>query len=103
MKILVTLAVQAEFAPWQRRRNFMRVAGDWPVFETMFGSIRVRAVLTGMGRDHALRAAQKFLAEKPEICVSSGLAGALRGGYPTGDIGAARFVRGDGGEGVWAA
>jgi len=70
----------------------MRVAGDWPVFETMFGSIRVRAVLTGMGRDHALRAAQKFLAEKPEICVSSGLAGALRDGYRPGDIVAARLV-----------
>ena len=26
MKILVTFAVQAEFAPWQRRRNFLRVA-----------------------------------------------------------------------------
>jgi adenosylhomocysteine nucleosidase len=92
MKILVTFAVQAEFAPWQRRRNFMRVAGDWPVFETMFGSIRVRAVLTGMGQERALRAAQKFLSEKPEICVSTGLAGALRDGYRPGDIVAARLV-----------
>ena len=34
MKILVTFAVQAEFAPWQRRRNFhARCRGDWPVFE----------------------------------------------------------------------
>lgn len=70
----------------------MRVAGDWPVFETMFGSVRVRAVLTGMGQDHALRAAQKFLADKPEICVSTGLAGALRDGYRAGDIVAARLV-----------
>ena len=70
----------------------MRVAGDWPVFDTMFGSIRVRAVLTGMGQDHALKAAQKFLAEKPEICVSTGLAGALREGYRPGDIVAARLV-----------
>src|ERR1700739_2832689 len=100
MKILVTFAVQAEFAPWQRRRNFMRVAGDWRGVETMFGSIRVRAVLTGMGRDHALRAAQKFLAEKPEICVSSGLAGALRGGYPPGGIVAGGFVGGGGGAGA---
>ena len=70
----------------------MRVAADWPVFETMFGPVRVRAVLTGMGQDHALRAAQKFLAEKPEICVSTGLAGALRDGYRPGDIVAARLV-----------
>lgn len=70
----------------------MRVAGDWPVFETMFGSVRVRAVVTGMGQDHALKAAQRFLAEKPEICVSTGLAGALRNGYRPGDIVAARLV-----------
>jgi len=31
MKILVTFAVRAEFAPWQRRRNFMRLPGDSPV------------------------------------------------------------------------
>jgi len=92
MKILVTFAVQAEFAPWRRRRNFMRLAGDWPVFETMFGSVRVRAVLTGMGQDHALKAARRFLAEKPEICISTGLAGALRDGYRPGDIVAARLV-----------
>ena len=70
----------------------MRVAGDWPVFETMFGSVRVRAVLTGMGQDHALKAAQRFLAEKPEICVSTGLAGALWNEYRPGDIVAARLV-----------
>jgi adenosylhomocysteine nucleosidase len=92
MKILVTFAVRAEFAPWQRRRNFVRVAGDWPVFDAMFGAVRVRAVLTGMGQDHALKAAQRFLAEKPEICVSTGLAGALRDGYRPGDIVAARLV-----------
>lgn len=70
----------------------MRVAGDWPVFEAMFGSVRVRAVLTGMGQEHALKAAQRFLAEKPEICVSTGLAGALRNEYRPGDIVAARLV-----------
>ena len=70
----------------------MRVAGDWPVFETMFGSVRVRVVLTGMGQGHALKAAQRFLAEKPEICVSTGLAGALRDGYYPGDVVAARLV-----------
>jgi adenosylhomocysteine nucleosidase len=92
MKILVTFAVQAEFAPWHRRRNFLRVPGEWPVFETMFGAARVRAILTGMGREHALRAARKFLAEKPEICISTGLAGALRNGFRPGEILAARLV-----------
>jgi adenosylhomocysteine nucleosidase len=92
MKLLVTFAVQAEFAPWRRRRNFLRQPGDWPVFEAMFGAARVRVILTGMGQDHALSAAKRFLADKPDICISTGLAGALRSGYRPGDILAARLV-----------
>jgi adenosylhomocysteine nucleosidase len=92
MKILVTFAVRSEFAPWQRRRNFLRLPGDWPVFEAMFGGARVRAVLTGMGQDHALNAARNSLAYKPDICISTGLAGSLRSGYRPGDIVAARLV-----------
>ena len=92
MKILVTFAVRAEFAPWQRRRNFLRLPGEWPVFEAMFGEARVRAILTGMGPDHALKTAKSAFAYKPDICVSTGLAGALRSGYRPGDIVAARLV-----------
>jgi adenosylhomocysteine nucleosidase len=92
MKLLVTFAVQAEFAPWRRRRNFLRQPGDWPVFETMFGAARVRVILTGMGLEHALAAAKRFLADKPDICISTGLAGALRDVYRPGDILAARLV-----------
>jgi adenosylhomocysteine nucleosidase len=92
MKILVTFAVRAEFAPWQRRRNFLRLPGDWPVFETTFGGARVRAILTGMGQEHALNAAKRCFAYRPDICISTGLAGSLRGGHRPGDILAARLV-----------
>jgi len=92
MKILVTFAVRAEFAPWQRRRNFLRLPGEWPVFEAMFGGAQVRAVLTGMGQEHALSAAKRSLAYRPELCISTGLAGSLRSGYRPGDILAARLV-----------
>jgi adenosylhomocysteine nucleosidase len=88
----VTFAVRSEFAPWQRRRNFLRLPGEWPVFEAMFGGARVRAVLTGMGQDHALNAAKNSLGYKPDICISTGLAGSLRSGYRPGDIVAARLV-----------
>jgi adenosylhomocysteine nucleosidase len=88
----VTFAVRAEFAPWQRRRNFLRLPGDWPVFEAMFGDARVRAILTGMGQDHALEAAKRSLNYKPDICISTGLAGSLRSGFRPGDILAARLV-----------
>ncbi len=92
MKILVTFAVRSEFAPWRRRRNFMRLPGDWPVFEAMFGGAQVRAILTGMGQEHALKAAKSALAYRPDLCISTGLAGSLRGDYRTGDILAARLV-----------
>lgn len=92
MKILVTFAVRSEFAPWQRRRNFMRLPGEWPVFETMIGGARVRAILTGMGQDHALNASKRSFGYKPDICISTGLAGSLRSGYRPGDILAARLV-----------
>jgi adenosylhomocysteine nucleosidase len=92
MKILVTFAVRAEFAPWQRRRNFLQLPGERPVFEALFGGARVRAILTGMGQDHALEAAKSALAYKPDICISSGLAGSLQSDYRPGDILAARLV-----------
>ena len=92
MKILVTFAVRSEFAPWQRRRNFLRLPGDLPVFEAAFGGAKVRAVLTGMGQDHALKAAKSALSYRPDICISTGLAGSLRSGDRAGDMVAARLV-----------
>ena len=92
MKILVTFAVRSEFAPWQRRRSFLRLPGDWPVFEAMLGGTHIRAILTGMGQDHALKAAKRSLGYKPDICISTGLAGSLQSGYRPGDILVARLV-----------
>jgi hypothetical protein len=92
MKILVTFAVRAEFAPWQRRRNFLRVPGEMRVFEAAFGDAKIRAILTGMGQDHAVLAAKKSFGYRPDLCISTGLAGSLRSGYRPGDIVAARLV-----------
>ena len=92
MKILVTFAVRAEFAPWQRRRSFLRLSRDQPVFEAMLGGARVRAILTGMGQDRAAQAAKRALAYRPDICISTGLTGSLRSGYRPGEILAARLV-----------
>ncbi len=92
MDILVTFAVEAEFAPWRRSRKFRKVPGEWPRFEAEFGGARVRAVLTGMGGELALETARRVLSERPAICISTGLAGALRSGYYPGEILAARLV-----------
>jgi len=92
MNILVTFAVEAEFAPWRSRRKFRRLPGDWPRFEAKLGGANVRAVLTGMGRTHALEAARRVLPDRPDICISTGLAGALRSGYRPGEVVVARLV-----------
>jgi adenosylhomocysteine nucleosidase len=92
MNILITFAVEAEFAPWQKRRKFQRVSGDVPCFEARFGKARVRAVLTGMGQTHALESARRVLPDRPDICISTGLTGALRSDFRPGDILAARLV-----------
>jgi adenosylhomocysteine nucleosidase len=62
------------------------------VFEAMFGGAQVRAILTGMGQEHALNCAKRSLTYRPDICISTGLAGSLRSGYRPGDIMAARLV-----------
>ena len=36
--------------------EFRRLAGEWPHFEAEFGGTHIRAILTGMGRTHALEA-----------------------------------------------
>jgi adenosylhomocysteine nucleosidase len=92
MNILVTFAVEAEFAPWRNRRKFRRLPGEWPRFEAQFGGAHVRAILTGMGQTHALEAARQALPDRPDICISTGLAGALRSEYRPGDILTARLV-----------
>ena len=70
----------------------MRLPGDWPVFEAMFGGAQVRVALTGMGPDHALKAAKRCFAYKPDMCISTGLAGSLQSEHRRGDILAARLV-----------
>ena len=70
----------------------MRLSWQLPVFECQLGGARIRAVLTGMGQSYALEAMRQVLPSRPDICISTGLAGALRSTYHPGDILAARLV-----------
>ncbi len=93
MKVLVTFAVETEFEPWRRQREFRRIAlAPHPIHEAGIGESTVRVLLTGMGGENARRAMQAALAELPDLCISSGLAGALKPGYRPGEILAARHV-----------
>jgi len=96
VRILVTFALEAEFAPWRKMREFRR--GRWGVtdlYTTEMGGTEVGVVLTGVGPRQATRAASRALeAEQDSLmfCISSGVAGALRPEYKIGQVLAATSV-----------
>jgi nucleoside phosphorylase len=94
LKILVTFALENEFAPWRKMRKFQRVSADsWDkTFVARVSDADVRVILTGAGRFASQRAMDQAFAETPDVCIVSGLAGALKVEYAPGQVLAARSV-----------
>jgi len=96
VRILVTFALEAEFAPWRRIREFRRGTwGDTDVYTAEAGGAGIGVVLTGVGRRHAALTVSRALeAERDSLkfCISSGVAGALRPEYQIGQVLAAASV-----------
>jgi adenosylhomocysteine nucleosidase len=96
MRILVTFAVEAEFAPWRKLREFKkRPVEKGPTSQrvssskTTFGDNDVQVLLTGIGNAACRETLAKnsFLeGGKPDLVISSGLAGALKEGLRPGDL-----------------
>jgi len=90
MKVLVTFAVDAEFAPWRRLREFhenrlgaKHWSGGVQVETTQIGEHTVHIFLTGIGIqvfDFAI--AKCFKEAGVKLVISSGLAGSLKQSYP---------------------
>jgi adenosylhomocysteine nucleosidase len=95
MRILVTFAVEAEFAPWRKLRQFVKqTSGSAEYFAARMGDSNVNVVLTGVGAKNAWLETTKIVWDGDvDICVSSGLAGALRTEYRLGEILAAKEVQ----------
>jgi nucleoside phosphorylase len=98
MRILVTFAVEAEFAPWSARRNFVRQnAEGLKLWKRVIGNSEIFVVLTGIGDNSAnvmelvMRVADtnRYF----DVCISSGLAGALRRDYQLSDIVVAKLLK----------
>jgi len=94
MKILVTFALENEFAPWRKLGKFRRISKDNQIktYSARIGSSDVRVVLTGVGRFAVQRALAHAFRERVDVCIASGLAGSLRVAYVSGDVLAARAV-----------
>jgi nucleoside phosphorylase len=96
LKILVTFALETEFAPWRTLRKFRRsMWGAVEVHSAEIGESEVDVVLTGVGSRQAALAVSKLSwgeADGMQFCISSGLAGALKTDYRIGQVLAARTV-----------
>ena len=94
MKILVTFAVDAEFAPWRKLRRFEKVSSaGLDSYSTAIGQSDVKVLLTGIGGKKAWVEATKVLWDTDiDLCVSSGLAGALKPEHQLAEVLAAQSV-----------
>lgn len=100
MRVLVTFAVDAEFAPWRKLRKFRSCvlsASHWSggvrVHEAEVGGHTVWVYLTGMGiKSFDFKCAICAKAAGAEAVVSSGLAGSLNSTYSALSVIAPRHV-----------
>jgi adenosylhomocysteine nucleosidase len=94
MRILVTFAVEAEFAPWRKLRTLQPMTLEgMEIFQAQIGRASVDFVVTGMGMENARRGAEVAMAAPHTICIASGFAGSLKETHKIGDILAARAVQ----------
>ena len=98
MRVLVTFAVEAEFAPWRRRHAFRRKeyvhgshrGGSDAWYSSRIDDLTLDVYLTGLGWKGTRALLSTLLKEKPDLCISSGLAGGLRSELKSGEIVVAR-------------
>jgi adenosylhomocysteine nucleosidase len=89
MKILVTFAVDAEFAPWRKLRHFAQTnLGEIEAYSSPIQDGELLVLLTGVGGRRAWAEATKVIWDggNVDVCISSGLAGALRQKHRPGDV-----------------
>src|ERR1700756_4191578 len=94
MKVLVTFAVDAEFAPWRKLRQFSQAnLGEIEAYSSPIRDGELVVLLTGVGGRRAWAEATKVIWDgNVDVCISSGLAGALKEKHRPGDVLAAKEV-----------
>lgn len=100
MRVLVTFAVKSEFSPWSSRHPFVPYEfenwenrRDFDLFKANIGSTEATVLLTGIGGESADRALRSISVESYDLCISTGLAGALEAGLEPGDVVVARAAK----------
>jgi adenosylhomocysteine nucleosidase len=100
MRFLVTFATTSEFAMWRSRHPFVPYEFDdlgerrvFDLFKANMGAQEVSVLLTGIGGDNAKKAMNTVLPKMYDICISTGLAGALQDKWSPGDVVVARTAK----------
>jgi adenosylhomocysteine nucleosidase len=94
VKILVTFAVEAEFAPWKKRLDFRSAErAGVAIRRAHLAGAELDFAVTGMGPKNAAERAAILMNEPYDLCIASGFAGALKSNHVLGDIVVARAVQ----------
>ena len=94
MRILIVYAVDAEFAPWRKLRDFHEIRIDKVrVQQAQVGRALVDFVVAGMGADSARHVAEGVMGSSYQFCISTGFAGALSEKHSVGDVLVAEAVQ----------
>jgi adenosylhomocysteine nucleosidase len=94
MNILVTYAVEAEFAPWRKLRVPQRISlGGSELQRIQLEHTVVDFLITGVGAESARRAAAAVLSPQYSLCLISGFAGALTSSCRLGQVIAPQSVQ----------
>jgi nucleoside phosphorylase len=95
MRVLVTFALDAEFAPWRKIRSFNKLLprNNLSCYATEIDGAEVDVLLTGIGGKKAWVEATKILWDADvDLCISSGLAGGLKPEHRPEEVLAAESV-----------
>lgn len=94
MRVLVTFAVDAEFVPWRKLRKFEKLTAEGlDSYSTGMSGAEIKVLLTGIGGKKAWVEATKVLWDADiDLCISTGLAGALKPEHRPGEVLAAESV-----------
>ncbi|PYR99795.1 MAG: hypothetical protein DMG12_19470, partial [Acidobacteria bacterium] len=94
MRIVVSFAVPSEFTTWRRLSGFTRVKGAGaPIYRTRDGQDELYAVITGIGTRHLQSELRQLFAKTVDVCIASGLAGALKKEHRVGSILVAKAIK----------
>jgi adenosylhomocysteine nucleosidase len=93
MRILVTFAIDAEFAQWKSRHPYVPYEfgesgrrREFDLLRANIGANEVTVLLTGMGGRNAKKAMSTIPLEQHDVCLCTGLAGALDPNLKLGEI-----------------